>query len=198
MIEHAHWLHDYGYAGLFGLLAVGIFGVPVPDEALLTAAGTLLRHGELAPLPILLCAVAGSLVGITGSYYVGRGLEVWLVAGHSRLRRRVVEGMARVRPWWDRFGRWVLVFGYFVPGVRHFTGMVAGSVRLPFRRFIVAAGVGALCWTATFLSLGYVLNREWYRALALSQRNRAIALLAGVLVFTLGGLILRMIRYRRR
>ena len=35
------WISHYGYFGLFSLLMLGIVGLPVPDETLLTFAGYL-------------------------------------------------------------------------------------------------------------------------------------------------------------
>jgi membrane protein DedA with SNARE-associated domain len=36
-----YWIAHYGYLALFGLLMLGIVGLPVPDETLLTFAGYL-------------------------------------------------------------------------------------------------------------------------------------------------------------
>ena len=187
-------MHEYGYAGLFGLLAAGIFGVPVPDETLLAAAGALVARGQFAWLPTLLCAFAGSLVGITGSYGVGRALAAGLTVRHGRLATRFAAALERMRPWWLRLGRWALVFGYFVPAVRHFTGIVAGSVALPFRRFIGPASVGAAAWVGTFVSVGFLLGRGWREAVELSQRNRWIGLGTALPVL----IALLVVRVRRR
>ena len=45
------WVTRYGYAGIFLLLMLGIVGLPVPDEALLTFVGYLSFKGELAFAP---------------------------------------------------------------------------------------------------------------------------------------------------
>ncbi|MBA2251795.1 MAG: DedA family protein, partial [Nitrospirales bacterium] len=39
------WIADYGYVAIFGLLVLGIVGLPVPDEALLTFVGYLSFQG---------------------------------------------------------------------------------------------------------------------------------------------------------
>ncbi|MET0515741.1 MAG: DedA family protein, partial [Nitrospiraceae bacterium] len=66
------WITRYGYAGIFLLLMLGIFGLPVPDEALLTFVGYLSFKGELALLPSLASAFLGSATGISLSYGIGR------------------------------------------------------------------------------------------------------------------------------
>ena len=41
------WITEYGYAAIVGLLMLGIVGLPVPDETLLTFTGYLVFRGNL-------------------------------------------------------------------------------------------------------------------------------------------------------
>jgi membrane protein DedA with SNARE-associated domain len=41
------WLTQYGYLALFSLLVLGIVGLPVPDETLLTFTGYLIYEWHL-------------------------------------------------------------------------------------------------------------------------------------------------------
>lgn len=41
------WITHYGYVAIFVLLMLGIVGLPVPDEALLTFVGYLSFKGDL-------------------------------------------------------------------------------------------------------------------------------------------------------
>ncbi len=65
------WIAQYGYLGIFSLLVLGIVGLPVPDETLLTLAGYLVYRGQLLLIPTVLAALLGSLCGITLSYSSG-------------------------------------------------------------------------------------------------------------------------------
>ena len=58
-------------------------------------------------------------------------------------------------------GRWSLVCGYYIAGVRHVTAMVAGASGLEYPIFAVFAYCGATTWVLTFLSLGYFLGDRW-------------------------------------
>ncbi len=40
-----------------------------------------------------------------------------------------------VHDWFNRIGHWALMIGYFVPGVRHFTAIVAGTSKLEYHGF---------------------------------------------------------------
>ena len=66
------WVTANGPFAIFGLLVLGIFGLPVPDETLLTFAGVLISQGKLRLLPTITAAFLGSIVGISLSYVVGR------------------------------------------------------------------------------------------------------------------------------
>ena len=68
------WIATYGYAGIFFLLILGIVGLPVPDETLMTYTGFLVYKGTLNFAPALAAAYFGSVAGITISYWLGRKL----------------------------------------------------------------------------------------------------------------------------
>jgi membrane protein DedA with SNARE-associated domain len=143
------WILHYGAAALFGLLALGIVGLPVPNETLLTVAGALVRKGDLHLIPTLIGACGGNVVGVTLSYAIGR------FAGDHYLKRHLQKGMDRLEHWFEQIGRWALAFGYFIPGVRHLTAIGAGSSGLPFHVFAWYAYGGAIVWTVLFLGVGY-------------------------------------------
>ncbi len=102
---------------------------PFPDEFLLTGCGFLIYQGHLHPIPAFASALAGSMCGITCSYLIGRTLG-WKFL-HSRAGRLLHirdEQIRWVHDWFNRIGHWALMIGYFVPGVRHFTAIVAGHL----------------------------------------------------------------------
>jgi len=79
------WLAYYGPGALFLAQMFGIFGLPIPDELLLTVAGALVREGRLEGVPTVLAAIAGCFCGVTLSYVLGR--TVGTVALHRLLPR---------------------------------------------------------------------------------------------------------------
>ena len=146
------WISHYGAAALFGLLALGVVGLPVPNETLLTLAGALVRKGELSLVPTVVAACAGNVSGVTISYFVGRFVS------KAFLHKHFPKGMEQLEKWFERIGKWALAFGYFIPGVRHFTAIGAGSSEFPFGLFARYAYSGALLWTVLFLALGYFIG----------------------------------------
>lgn len=164
-MEHAvfEWVSQYGYTAIFSLLVLGIVGLPVPDETLLTFCGYLIYRRQLHLAPTFIAAFSGSACGITLSYVLGRTFGLHLIHKYGRYLYITEERLARVHNWFEHAGRWSLTFGYYIPGVRHFTAYVAGSSYLETHIFAVFAYSGALIWTATFISLGYLLGDSWGR-----------------------------------
>ena len=171
------WILHYGVAALFALLALGIVGLPVPNETLLTVAGALVRKGDLHLLPTLVGACAGNVVGVTLSYTIGR------FAGDHYLKRHLQKGMDTLEHWFERVGRWALVFGYFIPGVRHLTAVGAGSSGLPFHVFARYAYGGAILWTVIFFGVGYFIGAHLPASFAdIQQKALFTCLVAALLV----------------
>ena len=176
------WITTYGYAGLSGLLVLGIVGVPVPDETLLVFCGYLIWKGDLTPHGTWLAGFAGSATGITISYLIGRSLGYGFVHRYGRYVHLTDERLHRVEQWFERIGHWFLMVGYFIPGVRHFTALVAGMSRLPFREFVLFAYPGAALWVTAFLTLGYLLGDKWKAAFATIHEYSTIVIISIVLI----------------
>ena len=192
-----HLLSQYGYLGLFGLLMFGIVGVPVPEETLLTVAGVLVYRGHLRLEPTLLAAFLGSACGITVSYGLGRGVGRVVTRRLGNFVRVTPEQIERVEAWFERVGHWGLLWGYFLPGIRHLTALVAGATKLRYRDFALFAYSGALLWSLTFISLGTLAGRHWERVYAEVHANLKLAslLVAGAIVVALA---IRALIARRR
>src|SRR5436190_3226332 len=152
------WIGQYGYWGIFACLVLGIVGLPIPDEFLLFLAGYLVFKNILSFGPTLSVAILGTMCGILASYGLGRmsGLFLWRF-------KKTERSLDYVRNFLSRFGRWALIFGYLVPGIRNLTGFTAGASRMRFRAFAPYAFMGAVSSSSICVSLGYVfgVQAEW-------------------------------------
>ena len=155
------WITHYGYPAIFMLLMLGIVGLPVPDEFLLTFCGFLTFKGTLS-LPVAFAtAFAGSACGITLSYILGRTFGLALIHRYGKYVRITEEHINKAHAWFARVGHWGLTFGYYVPGVRHLTAYAAGMSAVEPHQFGLFAYSGAILWVSTFLALGYFLGERW-------------------------------------
>lgn len=178
------WISSYGYVAIYCLLVTGIVGLPVPDEFLLTSCGFLIYQGHLRLLPAAFSALAGSMSGITCSYIIGRTLGwKFLHSRAGRLLRISDAQIRRLHDWFDRIGHWALMIGYFIPGVRHFTAIVAGTSKLEYPEFALFAYGGAVFWVSTFIFIGYHFGEHWLEILRLVEHNlKLVSIILGAIL----------------
>jgi membrane protein DedA with SNARE-associated domain len=155
------WITHYGYFGIFALLVFGIVGLPVPDETLLTLTGYLVYKGELHLGWAFSSALLGSMTGITFSYVLGKTFGLYIFKKYGRFFHITDERLDKTHDWFERFGKWSLLFGYFIPGVRHFVAIIAGTSKLELWKFTLFAYSGAFIWASTFFSIGYFFGEKW-------------------------------------
>jgi membrane protein DedA with SNARE-associated domain len=146
---------NYGYIAIFGLLALGIVGFPVPDEIVMIAAGYMCFLKAINIVVAFLVGFAGSLTGMIISYFIGLRLGQPLIEKFGKWIGLTPKRFNRVKGWYARFGMWTVMIGYFIPGIRHVTSYAAGINAMPFRKYIVIAVVSAITWTALFITIGY-------------------------------------------
>jgi membrane protein DedA with SNARE-associated domain len=150
------FISQYGEFAVFLLLALGIVGLPIPDESLLLFTGYLIAKGALSFWLTPIVVYAGSMLGITVSYslgvFGGRPLALryggWIHLTEAKLKK--------TEHWFSKIGKWLLIVGYFLPGIRHLAGFVVGTVKLPYPTFALFAYTGAILWASTFLLIGYL------------------------------------------
>lgn len=155
------WITQYGYIAIFSLLVLGIVGLPVPDETLLTFTGYLVYQGHLSLPLALFSAFTGSAFGITLSYILGRTFGLGIIHRYGRYLRITQAHVDKAHEFFRRAGHWSLTFGYFIPGVRHFTAYAAGMSDLEYPTFALFAYAGAAIWAGSFIGLGYFLGERW-------------------------------------
>lgn len=155
------WVNQYGYIVLFLALTLELIAFPLPGEVLMSYVGFLVFKGQLGWLQSIIIAAAGTSTGITLSYMVGYKLGAPFFNRYGKHIHMGPEKLEKTSVWFQKYGNRMLLFAYFIPGVRHITGYFSGITRITFRRFSVYAYIGALFWAATFISLGKVLGPRW-------------------------------------
>ena len=126
---------QYGYFGLFLGLAGGIIGLPFPDEVLLTFVGYNVTVGKMGLIPTVAVAFAGSIVGITVSYLLGKLLGLPFLHKYGNYLGINEKRIHYVHTLFERWGGLLLFFGYFIPGVRSVTAFIAAVSEMKFLKF---------------------------------------------------------------
>lgn len=156
------WINHYGSVAIFFWLALGIIALPIPEESLFVFIGFLMAKEKLPLFSTIMAAYAGTCCGITGSYGLGRATGHYLNRGWGRYIGLTEKRFQAAHNWFERIGKWALFIGYFIPGVRHLTGYVAGAVKLCYRHFALYAYSGGLIWSSLFMGLGYFFYLHGY------------------------------------
>jgi membrane-associated protein len=149
------------YAVVLGFVFVEsglLVGFLLPGDSILFGAGLLSAEpGSGVSLPLLAAgafaaAVAGDSLGYTLGSRLGRGwLDRRVAAGRMDARH-----LLRAEQFYARWGWWAVVVARWIPWVRTFTPIVAGTSRMPYPRFLSANVAGALCWAVGLTVLGHL------------------------------------------
>lgn len=189
-------IFKYRYLGLFVSLMFGIIGLPIPDETILTFSGYLIHNGDLSFLPTFLVTYLGSILGITLSYIFGRTAGLYAIRKYGKYFHITEARLEKAHQWFEKIGRWSLSIGYFIPGVRHITAIIAGSSRLKYYEFAIFAYSGGLVWTLTFLLTGYYVGVEWKKYVD-KIHTHALLLIAAILIIFSIAYLIRFLYIRR-
>lgn len=152
---------QYGYVSIFVILGIGIIGLPVPDEVILTYLGYVTSIGQMTFILTFLFALAGAVCGISLSYFIGKKLGEPFIRKYGPklfIKEKTVHKTKRL---FHKYGPFVLIFCYFIPGVRHIAAYVAGITEYSYKRFALIAYTGAVAWVSTFLIIGNRLGSRW-------------------------------------
>ncbi|OII35973.1 alkaline phosphatase [Curtobacterium sp. MMLR14_014] len=154
-------LHAFGPSVLAGI-AVLIFiesGVLFPflpgDSLLVTAAITSAALG-IAPWQVTVVASIAAVAGDQVGYWIGRrfGRRLFRAGARVLTTARLDEAEA----FFTRWGGLSLVLGRFVPVVRTYVPLAAGTADMHYRRFILWNVVGAVGWACGLTVVGVLLG----------------------------------------
>jgi len=155
-------LEATGYFGAGLLMGLESMIAPVPSEAVMPFVGFLVKDGKWDLGWSIFATSAGSLLGSLASYWMGYygGRPFVLKVGRYLLLN--VHDLE----WTERFfhrrsGTWTLFFSRFIPVVRHFISIPAGTGRMPLVPFVVATLIGATLWNTFLLYCGMKLREKW-------------------------------------
>ncbi|MGW1466553.1 DedA family protein [Streptomyces sp. NPDC002308] len=175
-------------AGVIGLESLGI---PLPGEIVLVSAALLAsQHGDINPYVLGACATAGAVVGDSIGYAIGRKggrpLLAWLEGKFPKHFGAAQVGMAERS--FEKWGMWAVFFGRFVALLRIFAGPLAGVLRMPYWKFLIANVLGGIVWaggtTAVIYTVG-VVAEAWLK------RFSWLGLLVAVLIGLTSMLVLK-------
>jgi membrane protein DedA with SNARE-associated domain len=166
-------------------LVIGVesTGVPLPGEVTLISAALLASTGFTSPWAVAIAASTGAIAGDSLGYMAGRRGGRGLL---ERLGRRFPKHfgpshLARADRIFERYGVWAVFFGRFVALLRILAGPLAGALRVPYRKFLLANAAGGIAWSFGTTFVIYHVGRAAERWLSgLSWLALLLAVSVGV------------------
>ena len=131
----------------------------LPGDSLLFTAGLLASTGVIhVPVwLIIVVAFVAAVLGDQAGYWLGHRFGRRLFKPDARiLKTRHLDEAER---FFARYGGPALTFGRFVPVVRTYVPLAAGTAEFPYRRFLFWNLLGAAAWTVIVTILGVLLGQ---------------------------------------
>jgi len=143
--------------GPFIVLLLCGLGLPIPEDIVLAVAGVL---GTIAGRPwyeVALLMYVGVLGGDCITFFAGRHVGGWVLTSKWFQRILSPQKQAKVVDFFDRHGWKGLFLGRFLPGLRAPIFFTAGSMKVPFVKFLFFDGLAGLISVPVFVWLGHWL-----------------------------------------
>ena len=170
----------------------------LPGDSLLFVAGAVsaLPAAQAKGLNVHLLTgliIVGAILGNTLNYYIGRWLGMKVYDGTISWINQ--DALRKTHDFYERHGGKTVTIARFIPIVRTFAPLVAGSAGMEMHRFQFFNVVGALIWVMSLVYGGYLFGN-----LPIIRDNLGLVLFVGLAaaagpVLLAGGL--RLLRTRR-
>jgi len=126
------------------LEAVPVIGSVIPGSTIILALSALVPSGELKLQWVLLAATAGAMAGDGSAFWAGHRsqheiLSAWPLSNYPRV-------VAQSEAFFQRWGMWAVFFARFVPPIRAFVPITAGSLGMSPSRFYPVNFLAILLW----------------------------------------------------
>lgn len=165
----------------------------LPGDSLLFAVGVFAAGPDASLnifvlLPIVWIA---PIVGDQCNYFIGRFFGERIIAS-GKLRVMTPARLEKTEQMIKKWGPLAVFLARFFPFIRTFMPFIGGISRMKWSKFTPYSVLGSLCWTTTFLLLGYFFGR-----IPIVQKHFELIIVL-ILVISILPSILGLIRSRVR
>ncbi len=185
------------YGLMFALLVACGIGAPMNEDIVLLVAAALTLTGVMEPLPLIVVAWFGLVIGDALVFHWGHrfGPRILATRFFSRIvpPPRLAGFQARVR----RGGPAYIFLIRFMPGIRTALFFAAGTLKIRYRTFFLFDGLGAAIELPLLVYGVRFVGGRWQQIMAYVERFQ-IALLIGLAALGLAVLAVRWLRKRGR
>ena len=172
-----------GYFEITLLMALESSLFPVPSELVMIPAGYLVATGRLDPALTVACGTAGSLIGASANYLLGRYVGRAFLLRYGRYFLIDADKYGEAEGLFLRNAYVATFIGRLLPVIRHLISLPAGIFSMRWTAFLALTGAGAALWCSVLVAVGYYFGEP---AVAIAQQylhELALACVAGLVVF---------------
>lgn len=197
------FMEQFGYIGIFLMMALENVFPPIPSEVILPFGGFLTTYSDLTIVGVILSATAGSIIGAIILYGIGRLIDVErmkkVVDRWGHIIRIKHEDIYKADAWFNKYGYWTVLFCRMVPLIRSLISVPAGMSNMKFWLFLVFTTIGTLAWNIILVLVGAALGESWKDILAFMDIYSTIAyiIIATMLVLLVLLYLARLARRKR-
>ncbi len=166
-------------------------GFVLPGETVAVLGGVAARLGNVPLWTVLTVVVVAAVVGDSVGYEIGKHVGPRVLA--SRLFDKRRARLEQAQSFLARRGGAAVVLGRWVAFFRAVMPALAGSARMPYRRFLAFNAAGGTVWGVVVVMLGYLAGDAYKRVE--KSFGTGTAIVVGVLV--VGGLVVWQARKHR-
>lgn len=146
------------YLLVAGVIGIESLGIPLPGEIVLVSAALLTSsQHQFSPVWVAVAGSAGAIVGDSIGYAIGhkggKPLLAWL--GRKFPKHFGPEHVAVAERVFTKYGMFAVFFGRFVALLRIFAGPLAGVLRMPYWKFLIANALGGAIWASGTTAIIY-------------------------------------------
>ena len=192
-------MNQFGYFGVFFLIAIENIFPPIPSEVILLFGGFMTTYSKMNIVGVIIASTLGSLVGALILYYIGKILNKdrlkKIVNGKvGKVLRLNAKDIDKADEWFDNKGNKTVFFCRFVPILRSLISIPAGMSEMEMPKFLIYTTVGSLIWNSVLTIVGSVLGDKWDTILDFFDDFSHITLIILIVLFA----IFVIIFYKKR
>ncbi len=175
---------QWGYPGIVFLMALESSFFPFPSEIVIPPAAYLAATGKMNIAMVIICGIAGSLVGAVFNYWLALKLGRPFFDKYGRYLLINRKSLEKADQFFERHGYISTFIGRLLPGIRQYISLPAGLARMNLPAFCAATAIGAGIWVVILAVLGYLLGRNEDLIIHnLHWISLAIAIVCSILIF---------------
>ena len=153
-------IFEWGYYGIFIMMAIESSFIPFPSEIVLIPAGYLASQGDMNIFMIMLSAVLGSMVGAFINYYLALSLGRKILLNYGKYFFIKKEMIWKMEDFFEKHGHISTFTGRLIPAIRQLISIPAGLSKMHIGKFAFYTMLGASLWALILTLIGYYIGQN--------------------------------------